>query len=512
VDAPWWQRAVFYQIYPRSFASGGRRPTGDLAGIEQHLDHIDWLGVDAVWLSPFYPSPMADFGYDVSDHCDVDPLFGDLATFDRLLAACHARGLKLLVDLVPNHTSDQHAWFRAARSSRDDPRRDWYVWRDGVPGTPPNNWVAAFTGGPAWTWDEATGQWYLHQFLAEQPDLNWANPEVVEAVHGIMRFWLDRGVDGFRIDVAHGIGKDPALPDDPPESAGMPHSALNDTVETHELLRGMRKVVDAYPGDRLILGEVFLLSTERVATYYGNGDELHLSFNFPPLFAPWDAGRWRRQIDDATHHIVDRFHGWPTWVLSNHDNVRHRTRYGGAESRARAAVFLLLGLAGSPVLYAGEELGLEDAVIPEERRVDPGGRDGCRAPIPWDGTRDHGWGVEDAWLPWPPEADARNVAALRDDTGSVLHLYRRLLAARRATTALQAGAFERLEAVEHAAPGVVAWRRWDDAGAVVVVVNMGEDALVDVEGTVLVASDGVAEGEPFGGVLGADRAVLIEPR
>ena len=386
MDAPWWQRAVFYQIYPRSFASAGRRPTGDLAGIEQHLDHLDWLGVDAVWLSPFYPSPMADFGYDVSDHCDVDPLFGDLDTFDRLLGACHARGLRLLVDLVPNHTSDQHAWFRAARSSRNDPQRDWYVWRDGTPDTPPNNWVAAFTGGPAWTWDRATGQWYLHQFLPEQPDLNWANPEVVEAVHGVMRFWLDRGVDGFRIDVAHGLGKDPALPDDPPESAGMPHSALNDTAETHELLRGMRKVVDAYPGDRLILGEVFLLSTERVATYYGNGDELHLSFNFPPLFAPWDAGRWRRRIDDTTHHIVDRFHGWPTWVLSNHDNVRHRTRYGGSESRARAAAFLLLGLAGSPVLYAGEELGLEDAVIPEDRRVDPGGRDGCRAPIPWDGT------------------------------------------------------------------------------------------------------------------------------
>jgi alpha-glucosidase len=511
VDAPWWQRAVFYQIYPRSFASARRRPTGDLAGIEQHLDHLDWLGVDAVWLSPFYPSPMADFGYDVSDHCDVDPLFGDLDAFDRLLAACHARGLKLLVDLVPNHTSDQHAWFRAARSSRSDPQRDWYVWRDGTPDKPPNNWVAAFTGGPAWTWDEATGQWYLHQFLPEQPDLNWANPEVIEAIHDVMRFWLDRGVDGFRIDVAHGLGKDPTLPDDPPESAGLPHSALNDTAETHEVLRGMRKVVDAYPGDRLILGEVFLLSTERVATYYGNGDELHLSFNFPPLFAPWDAGRWRRRIDATTHHIVDRFHGWPTWVLSNHDNVRHRTRYGGSETRARAAAFLLLGLAGSPVLYAGEELGLEDAVIPEDRRVDPGGRDGCRAPIPWDGTRDHGWGVEDAWLPWPPEADARNVAALREDTGSILHLYRRLLAARRARTELQTGAFERLEAVERAAAGVVAWRRWDDAGAAVVAVNMGENAPVDVEGTVLVASDGVAEGEPFGGVLGTDRAVLIEP-
>jgi alpha-glucosidase len=262
----------------------------------------------------------------------------------------------------------------------------------------------------------------------------------------------------------------------------------------------------------LILGEVFLLSTERVATYYGDGDELHLSFNFPPLFAPWDAGRWRHQIDDASRHIVDRYNAWPTWVLSNHDNVRHRTRYGGSEARARAAAFLLLGLAGSPVLYAGEELGLEDAAIPDDRRVDPGGRDGCRAPIPWGGAPDHGWGVDEAWLPWPPDADSRNVAALRDDPDSILHLYRRLLAARRSTTALQTGAFARLEPVERAAPGVVAWRRWDDAGAVVVAVNMGEDALVGVEGTVLVASDGVGEGEPFGGVLGGDRAVLIVPR
>jgi alpha-glucosidase len=512
MDAPWWQRAVFYQLYPRSFATNRRLPTGDLAGIERHLDHLVWLGVDALWLSPFYPSPMADFGYDVSDHCDVDPRFGDLDAFDRLLAACHQRDLRLLVDLVPNHTSDQHPWFKAARSRRDNPQRDWYVWRDGAPGgPPPNNWVAAFIGGPAWTWDDATSQWYLHLFLPQQPDLNWANPEVVEAIHEVMRFWLDRGVDGFRIDVAHGIGKDPALPDDPPESAGMPHSALNDTAETHELLRGMRKVVDAYPGDRLILGEVFLLSTERVATYYGRGDELHLSFNFPPLFAPWDATRWRHEIDDATRYIAGGAHGWPTWVLSNHDNRRHRTRYGGSEDRARAAVFLVLGLQGSPVLYAGEELGLEDAVIPEDRRVDPGGRDGCRAPVPWDGEPDHGWGVEDAWLPWPPEAEARNVAALRDDDGSILHLYRRLLAARRASTALQTGDFERLDAAERAAPSLVAWRRWDDAGVRVVAVNMGEDAPLDVEGTVLVASDGVGEGELFGGVLGADRAVLIEP-
>ncbi|MGH9111213.1 MAG: alpha-amylase family glycosyl hydrolase [Acidimicrobiales bacterium] len=504
--APWWQTGVFYQIYPRSFATSRGRPTGDLGGVEAHLDHLEWLGVDAVWLSPFYPSPMADFGYDVADHCDVDPLFGDLATFDRLLAACHGRGLKLLVDLVPNHTSDQHRWFAAARSSRDDPKRDWYIWRDGSPDRPPNNWLAAFTDGPAWTWDAATQQWYLHQFLPEQPDLNWANPEVVYAMHDVMRFWLDRGVDGFRIDVVHGLGKDPELPDDPAESSGLPHSALNDTAENHELIRGLRKVVDAYPGDRLILGEVFLLSTERVATYYGNGDELHLSFNFPPLFTPWNPRRWRRQIDDTTRHIGGRG-AWPTWVLSNHDNQRHRTRYGGPEDRARAALFLLLGLRGSPVLYAGEELGLENAVIPDDRRVDPGGRDGCRAPIPWDGTPEHGWGTGDPWLPWPPEAEVRNVETLRADDSSILHLYRRLLAARRSSPALRTGELEMLDAPD----SVVAWRRWDDDGVRVVAVNMGVDAVLDVAGTVVVASDGRAEGEQFDGTLAADHAVLLEP-
>ena len=512
MTAPWWRSAVFYQIYPRSFATSAGRPTGDLAGIEAHLDHLVWLGVDAVWISPFYPSPQADFGYDVADFCDVDPVFGDLAAFDHLLAACHERGLRLLVDFVPNHTSDQHPWFLASRSSRDDPKRGWYVWRDGDPDTPPNNWRAAFSDEPAWTWDETTGQWYLHQFLAAQPDLDWANPEVVEAMHGVMRFWLDRGVDGFRIDVIHGIGKDPALPDDPPEVAGLPHCILNDRPETHELIRGMRKLVDSYPGDPLILGEVYLLSTEQVAEYYGDGDELHLSFNFPPLLTPWHAGRWRDQIAD-THRLVDDRGAWATWVLSNHDNARHRTRYG-SEDRARAALFLLLGLRGSPVLYAGEELGLEDAVIPPERAVDPGGRDGCRAPLPWTGAPDHGWGVTEGWLPWPPDAGTRNVEAQVADPGAIVHLYRRLLATRRASPALRLGAYETVEA--HG--DVIAWRRTaDPAGAHgpddrVVAVNMGpEPAQVDVAGTVEVASDGVGEGEPFTGALGPDRAVLLHP-
>ena len=485
---------------------------GDLAGIEAHLDHLTWLGVDAVWISPFYPSPQADFGYDIADFCDVDPQFGDLAAFDRLLKACHDRGVRILVDLVPNHTSDQHPWFRAARSSRDDPQRDWYIWRDGSPDTPPNNWIAAFTNESAWTWDDATSQWYLHQFLPAQPDLNWANPEVVEAMHGVMRFWLDRGVDGFRIDVVHGIGKDPALPDDPPEVAGIPHSALNDTPQTHELIRGMRRLVDGYPGDRVVLGEVYLLSTEKVATYYGDDDELHLSFNFPPLLTPWDAGRWRRRIA-TTHRLIDGRGAWATWVLSNHDNARHRTRYG-SEDRARAAAFLVLGLRGSPVLYAGEELGLEDAFVPPERVVDPGGRDGCRAPVPWTPAPDHGWGVDDPWLPWPPDPGHHNAETLLADEGSIAHLYRRLVAARKASPALQLGGYVALDA-----PGdVIAWRRTADPDGVtgpddrIVALNMGpEPTDVPLTGTVVVASDGSGEGRPFGGTLAADHAVLLVP-
>src|SRR5688572_7369555 len=294
---PWWKSAVVYQIYPRSFADTDGDGVGAIERIRRRLPYLQWLGVDAIWLSPFSRSPMADFGYDVADYCDVDPLFGTLADFDRLLADAHDLGLRVLIDWVPNHTSDQHPWFVESRSSRHSPKRGWYVWRDGDPSTPPNRWKAAFTDGPAWTWDDATEQWYLHLFLPQQPDLDWTNPEVREAMHDVLRFWLDRGVDGFRVDVVHLLGKDPALPDNPPELAAVPQSAINDHQSTHEILRELRLLLDGYDGDRMMVGEVYLLSTAKVARYYGQGDELHLAFNFPPLYAPWDADAWRRRIE-----------------------------------------------------------------------------------------------------------------------------------------------------------------------------------------------------------------------
>jgi len=511
MDVPWWREAVFYQVYPRSFADSDGDGVGDLEGLRQRLDHLQWLGVDAVWVCPFYPSPMADFGYDVADYCDVDPLFGTLDDFDRLLAEAHDRDMRILIDWVPNHTSDRHPWFVESRSSRHSPRRDWYVWRDGGgpgPGGRPNNWKAAF-GGDAWTWDEASGQWYLHLFLPEQPDLNWSNPEVVEAMHGVLRFWLDRGVDGFRIDVVQGLGKDhPDLMDDPPGTV-LPRSSFNDHPSAHPILRDIRRMVDGYPQAPVLVGEVYLLDTAQVVRYLGRGDELHLAFDFTSLYAAWDAGAWRGTIERVERELGP-VGGWPTWTLSNHDNVRHRSRYGGSEDRARAAAVMLLGLRGSPFLYAGEELGLEDAVLPAERVVDPGGRDPCRAPVPWDPSPGHGWGVEDPWLPWPPGPDVRNAETLRADPSSILHLYRRLIAARRASAALRGGDVRLLPS----APTAVVWARQAGEDRRVVAVNFAcEPVGVDVEGewVVEVASDGTGEGGPFGGTLAGDAAVLLRP-
>jgi alpha-glucosidase len=533
---PWWMSAVVYQIYPRSFADANGDGIGDLAGIRAHLDDLAWLGIDAIWISPFYPSPMVDFGYDVSDYCNVDPLFGTLEEFDALVAEAHALDLRIIIDWVPNHTSDRHPWFLDARTDRSNDHRNWYVWRDPrSDGLPPNNWVAAFDmSAPAWTFDEASGQWYLHLFDSAQPDLNWDEPGVVDAMHDVLRFWLDRGVDGIRADVVHCIGKDPQLPDNPSELAAIPHSALNDVPATHQRIRDIRNLLDSYPRDRVIVGEVYLLSTEAVATYYGDGDELHLSFNFPPLYAPWSEAHWRRCIDSTMHALAPR-DAWPTWVLSNHDNPRHRSRYDASalfhgedpagvvrrsELRARCAAVMLLTLRGTPFLFQGEEMGLLDAVIPPDRVVDPGGRDGCRAPLPWDGTDHHGWiapeGIE-PWLPFPDESSTRNYASQRDDPDSMLHLYRRLIACRRRHPALSLGDFVLLDAPD----GVLAYRRTLDDEACAAIINFTDAAVAidhhfDIEtslggapATVAISSDGSGEGSPFDGRLLPDQAVVL---
>src|SRR5258706_6318134 len=467
-DRLWWKHGVVYQIYPRSFMDSNGDGVGDLAGIRARLDYLEWLGIDAIWLSPIFPSPMRDFGYDVSDYCDVDPVFGDLAAFDALVADAHARGIRVMLDWVPNHTSDLHPWFRESRASRASAKRDWYVWRDPAPGGgPPNNWAAMF-GGPAWELDGATGQYYLRSFLKEQPDLNWRNPEVERAMHGVLRFWLDRGVDGFRIDVIHRIAKDPELRDNSPSErpgpgwGGQRHVNDENHPDIHGFLKRIRGVLDAYD-ERAAVGEVGLMP-DQVATYYGTGDELHLAFNFALLLIGWDPRVFGRELAHFDRAVPPE--GWPDLVLSNHDIPRHATRYDDptlGEARARALALLMLTARGTPFLYYGEELGMRNGVIALERRKAPlawtlhekASRDGERTPMQWSAQPGAGFSEKEPWLPLAAGWTTRNVAAQRTDRGSILWLYRDLLALRRRTPALQPGAWHELPATD----GVLAWER-----------------------------------------------------
>jgi alpha-glucosidase len=505
-ETTWWRDAVVYQIYPRSFADSNGDGVGDLVGIVDRLDYLQDLGVDALWLSPIYVSPMADFGYDVADHTAVDPVFGTDADLDDLIGGLHERGMRLLLDWVPNHTSNQHPWFTESRSSRDNPKREWYVWRDpGPDGGPPNNWIAAFKGVPAWTLDDATGQYYLHSFLAEQPDLNWANPEVEAAMHGVLRHWLDRGVDGFRADVVHLIGKGTVLADLPEHRREALVISIDEPF-THELLRRIRSLLDSYPQQPMMVGEVYLLRPGQAATYLGDDDELHLAFDFRPVHTPWTADAlW--SVIDSTQTEFDEPR-WPTFVLSNHDRPRQRTRLG-SDDAARSAAVLSLTMRGTPFLYAGEELGLEDAVIPPERVVDPDGRDGTRAPIPWTAEPDHGWGPV-PWLPFPPDAGTKAAALQVGDPASFRTLYRRLIAMRRASPALRRGSFEWIDVD---ATGVLAYRRARDDESLVVAVNVGSHpATIDLAGTLLLSSSLDREPGPFDGRLAGHEGVILDGR
>jgi alpha-glucosidase len=483
----WWRSAVVYQIYPRSFQDSNGDGIGDLEGIRRRLGYLsDTLGVDAIWLSPFYPSPMADFGYDVSDYCAVDPMFGTLDDFDRLLGEAHDRGLKVVIDWVPNHTSIQHPWFVESRSSRDNPKRDWYVWVDPKPdGSPPNNWQSRFGGG-AWAWDDATGQYYLHSFLVAQPDLNWRNPDVEAAMLDTLRFWLDRGVDGFRMDVVAFIMKDPDLRDDPEPPTDEP-PASREHEDVHAVFRRVRAVLDAYDPPRFSIGEIHEPDWTRWASYYGTHlDELHMPFNFSLLHAPWNAGVMRRLVDGCDTAVPPG--GWPNYVLGNHDEVRFASRYGPAH--ARVAAMMLLALRGTPTLYYGDELGMEQVDIPPDRQQDPWGRqmpgmgrDGCRTPMEWDGTAHAGFSDAPPWLPMAGGWRTRNVAVQGDR--SILAFYRRMLALRNHTPVLHTGGYRAMEGPRDA----FVFERFDGDDRLVVALNFGsEPAAVEISGTVLVST------------------------
>lgn len=485
----WWQTGAVYQIYPRSFADSSGGGTGDLAGITAHLDYLAWLGVDAIWISPFYPSPMADFGYDVSNYVDVDPLFGSLDDFDRLLAAAHGLGIRVLVDYVPNHTSDQHPWFVQSRASRDSAKRDWYVWRDAKPdGSPPNNWISMFAG-PAWEWDEATQQYYLHLFLPQQPDLNWRNRQVREAMFDVARFWLDRGVDGFRIDVAPMVMKDPLLRDNPPNpDPGREASRLGTWLsqlhvndhnhpDMHELYRSFRAVLDSYPGERVSIGELHHPDFDTWAAYYGERqDEIHVPFNFHVINAPWTADAVRRAVEGVQGALPAG--AWASWVLGNHDQPRFASPERAGRAQAAVGMLMLLTLRGTPTIYYGEEIGMVDVPVatadardPLELREPGRGRDGCRSPMQWDDSVNAGFTAPDAtpWLPLAADARTVNVAAQRDDPGSLLNLTRDLLRLRREHPVLHAGDFERFGPTPE---GTFAFGRSGPSGRLNVVLNL----------------------------------------
>jgi alpha-glucosidase len=521
-DARWWERGVVYQVYPRSFQDSDGDGVGDLAGIEARLDHVVSLGVDAIWLSPIFPSPMADFGYDVADYCGVASVFGDLAAFDRLLAAVHARGLKLLLDFVPNHSSDQHPWFVESRTARDSLKRDWYIWRDPKPdGGPPNNWISDF-GGSAWEWDAATEQYYLHAFLKEQPDLNWRNPELRAAMMDVLRFWFDRGVDGFRIDVLWHIVKAEGLPDNPVNPDWTPNRNERDRLiqlhstdqhEAHAISADFRALADSYGAkagqERVLIGEIFL-PNDRHARWYGTPErpQVHLPFNFQLIENRWDAVTLARMV--AEYEASLPAFGWPNWVIGSHDAPRIAARIG--EAQARVAAMLLLTLRGTPTLYQGDELGIGDVHIPPDRIRDPQhfrqpalniGRDRSRTPMPWDASPNAGFSTGEPWLPLNHDWLTRNVAAQDADAQSILNLYRDLLALRRATPALAVGDFALVDAPN----GVLAYRREHDGKPLLILLNLTSNAItVDWRGTPLLST---LDGDPEPGMLYPNEGLII---
>lgn len=514
-DTPeWWKTAIVYQIYPRSFQDTTGSGVGDLDGIAGRLEHVRDLGADAIWISPIFPSPMKDAGYDVSDYSGIEPSFGTMDGFEALVRRAHDLHLRVLLDFVPSHSSDRHPWFRAARRSRDDPRRDWYVWRDaGADGGPPNNWISEF-GGPAWTWDEATSQYYLNIYAREQPALNWRNPELRATMYDVMRGWFDRGVDGFRVDAVEHLAPDDRLRDNLPNpdwrEGGEPARALLRTHTAHqpevfEFVREMRRVADEYPG-RVLIGEAYG-TIEEVMRYYGEaGDGFHLPFNFALITAAWDPLEIADYVDAYEAALPPG--GWPNWVLGNHDRSRVATRFG--PDQARVAAMLLLTLRGTPTLYQGDELGMIDEVVPPEMVQDPWalnnpgsglGRDPVRIPMPWDDGPGRGF---TAGTPWLPLSTVPSVEAQSHDRGSMLHFYRRLVALRREMPALDRGAYARL----HADPSVLAFSRsFEDQNVAVALNFTAREQPLPVSGTPVLSTHG--DGRPGAATLRPHEGLVL---
>jgi alpha-glucosidase len=483
----WWQTGIVYQIYPRSFQDSNGDGVGDLPGIEQRLGYLRDLGVDAIWISPIYPSPMADFGYDVSDYRDIHPLFGTMADMDRLIAAAHDHSLKLILDFVPNHTSNEHPWFLESSNSRSHPNRDWYIWRDPAPaGGPPNNWLSRF-GGSAWTLDAQTGQYYLHSFLAEQPDVNWRNPDLRAAMLDVLRFWFNKGIDGFRIDVSYRSMKDAQFRDNPPNPnwrEGMDPAKrvielyTRNTPDIEHFNRWLRQVSDEYD-DRVLIGEINLPPQELVMHYGRSRDGLHLPFNFNLIFTPWTATAVRQLIE--TYEAALPEEAWPNWVLGNHDQQRVASRVGMAQ--ARVAMMLLLTLRGTPTMYYGDELGMRDGAIAPEQVQDPWemrvpglglGRDPERTPMVWTSAPNAGFCPPDVipWLPLNEDSVTINVASQLDDSDSMLVFTQKLIHLRRETAALNQGSYRSLPTPD----GVLAYERRHEDAACWVVLNMTGEA------------------------------------
>ncbi len=478
----WWQSGIIYQIYPRSFQDSNADGIGDLNGIIRRLDYLKWLGIQAVWISPVYPSPMADYGYDISDYQDIHPIFGSMEDFDRLLDEVHQRGMKLILDLVPNHTSDQHPWFLESRSSRDNPKRDWYIWKDALPdGSEPNNWLAMF-GGKAWEWDETTQQYYYHAFLKEQPDLNWRNPDVQRAMMDVMHFWLRKGVDGFRVDVMWHMIKDSQFRNNPVNPDYQPHQATVDQLlavystdqpEVHGIVRQMRQVLDSYP-ERMMIGEIYL-PVHKLVTYYGeNGSGAHLPFNFQLLNLPWDASQLAAAISQYEGALPEN--GWPNWVLGNHDQPRITSRVG--IQQARVAALLLLTLRGTPTIYYGDEIGMQDVPIPFDEVQDPQGlnmpdknlsRDPSRTPMQWDASVNGGFSPSKPWLRLSSAFRRQNVDSERDNPFSMLTLYKRLIDLRQKEVSFTAGAYIPV----HSDHQILAYKRtFEEAASFLIVLNL----------------------------------------